>query len=130
MAETSFEYRLQRLFNETPAFEDAAEFTTRVEGRLDRGWTARRLAIGVAGLVGGGVAVAQTLGSDLFGRLELAGQASAGIAGRGVGGLFQSASALSPMLQVVPIGGEVLWLVAGLGALAIALLATRLMEQW
>lgn len=128
MAEHPFEHRLQRLFAETPVFTDATLFAGVVEQRLDRGWTARSLAIGLAGLIGGAVAVIQALGSDLFGRLELAGRASAGAAGRGVSGLVE-ASSLLPAITAFPLQGETFWLIAGLGALAIALIATRLIEQ-
>lgn len=129
MAEHPFEHRLHRMFAEAPAFPDAGLFAAQLEQRLDRGWTVRSLAIGAAGLVGGGVAVVQALGSDLFGRLELAGRASAGAAGRSVSGLVEASAAI-PSLGGLAFGGETLWLIAGLGALAIALIATRLLEQW
>jgi hypothetical protein len=51
--DNSFEFRLERMFAEAPARADADLFTLRVLDRLDRGWTARRLLIGVMGAAGG-----------------------------------------------------------------------------
>ena len=49
MAEADFERRLERLFGEAPDLADSQAFAERIERRLDRGWTARRWLIGVAG---------------------------------------------------------------------------------
>lgn len=129
MADQAFEHRLHLQFAEAPAFPDADQFALRIEHRLDRGWAVRRMAIGAAGLIGGGLAVVQLMGSDWLGRVELASRTSAVHAGRGLGGLADGLSALTPVLRAVPLGGEALWLIAGLGALAVALLATRMLEQ-
>ncbi|MEI9965940.1 MAG: hypothetical protein WDM92_16195 [Caulobacteraceae bacterium] len=59
MAELDFESRLNRWFTEAPAFPDADRFAARVQDRLDRSWTLRRLMIGAAGLVGGVIAAAR-----------------------------------------------------------------------
>jgi hypothetical protein len=40
MAEIDFERRLERLFADAPELPDASAFATRIEGRLNRGWTA------------------------------------------------------------------------------------------
>lgn len=130
MADYGFERRLQSLFAEAPPFEDSPAFAARVEGRLARSWAVRRMAIGTAGSVGGAVAVIQLVGSDWLGRLELASRTSAAEAGRSVGGVLGGVSALRPVLHALPIGGEAIWLIAGLVGLAIALLATRALEQF
>lgn len=77
MAEPSFEFQLERMFAEAPAAPDADLFTAIVMGRLDRGWTTRRVVIGGMGLIGGIVGAAQVVGSDAFGHLQAAaGQAN------------------------------------------------------
>lgn len=129
MADHAFEHQLHTLFAEAPLFDDAAAFTLRVESRLDRGWAVRRMAIGTAGLIGGGVAVLQLVGSDWLGRLTSASRISAGEAGRSMGGMLDGVSALAPVLNALPLGGEIVWLIAGLIGLAVALLATRALEQ-
>lgn len=129
MADHGFERRLQQLFNEAPAFPDAGAFAAQVEGRLDRGWALRRTAVGVAGALGGALALMQVAGSGWFSRLEIATRSSASEAERHVGGVFSGLANLSPALRAVPIGGEVVWLIAGLAALAVGLLATRALEE-
>lgn len=129
MADYAFERRVQALFAETPAYLDAPAFAARVEGRLDRGWAVRRAAIGAAGLVGGGVAVVQLVGSDWLGQLEMASRTSAAQAGRSVGGVLDGVAMFAPLLHALPLGGEALWLIAGLLGLAVALLATRAIDQ-
>src|SRR5665213_3077861 len=69
MAEASFEGRLERMFAEAPAMRDADLFTLQVVDRLDRGWTARRLLIGIMGAVGGVIGSAQILGSGVIGHI-------------------------------------------------------------
>ena len=70
MAEASFEGRLERMFAETPAMRDADLFTLQVVDKLDRGWTARRLLIGVMGAAGGVIGSAQILGSGVIGHIQ------------------------------------------------------------
>lgn len=129
MGDFSFEARLQRLFAEVPPFADSPAFAAQVEARLDRGWAVRRVAIAAAGLLGGGIAVVQLVGSDLPGRLELASRSSTVAAGRQVGLAVEGLGRLTPAFRALPLGGETLWLIAGLGALALALLATRVIEE-
>ena len=70
MAETSFEFNLERMFAETPARPDADIFAARVLERLDRGWTARRLLIGSMGALGGLVGAYQILGAGALQQLQ------------------------------------------------------------
>ena len=63
MADFEFEGRLERLFAQPPRLADGDAFARRVEARLDREWTLRRVLIGAAGLAGAVVALGQTLGS-------------------------------------------------------------------
>jgi hypothetical protein len=61
--DNSFEFRLERMFAEAPALPDAELFRVRVLEKLDRGWTARRLLIGVMGVAGGLIGAFQLVGS-------------------------------------------------------------------
>ena len=69
MAETSFEFKLERMFAETGAAPDAELFTLRVLERLDRGWTTRRLLIGAMGALGGVIGAYEILGSGATGQV-------------------------------------------------------------
>ena len=129
MADHAFERRLQTLFADASGFDDASAFAAGLESRLNRVWAVRRVAIGTAGLIGGGVAVVQLVGSDWLSQLQLASHTSAVEAGRSVGGMLDGVSAFAPVLRLMPLGGEAGWLIAGLVGLAIALLATRALEQ-
>ena len=125
MADPDFETRLQRLFAEAPDLADADGFARRIEARLDRSWTLRRILIGTAGLGGGAIAVAQTVGAHLFDRV-------AGFSDASASAVSQSARTLSQLhlLSALPIGGEVLWVGAGLALLAVVLMATRSLENF
>ncbi|WP_174300669.1 hypothetical protein [Caulobacter sp. S45] len=127
MSDPSFEQELGRLFAEPPPLTSHADFTLAVKARLDRGWAMRRVLIGAAGVVGGLVAAGQVVGANLVQRAAMASQGAdnrvhdvaADLLARGEATLH---------LQSLPLGGEVLWMVAGLAAMGVALLAARLME--
>ena len=125
MADPDFETRLTRMFADAPALADADGFARRIEDRLDRSWTLRRLGIGVAGLTGGAVAVGQTLGAHLFDRV-------AGISDASANAFTHGAKTLSQLrfLSELPIGGEVMWMGAGLAVLALVLMATRSLQEF
>jgi hypothetical protein len=125
MADPDFDARLMRLFAEAPAFADADGFAQRVENRLDRTWTVRRVLIGAAGLAGGAIAVGQAVGANVFDRIVGFSDASAAT-------MAHSARALSQLrfLSELPVGAEVLWVGAGLAVLAVALMATRSLENF
>lgn len=127
MADHEFEARLHRLFGEAPAFPDAPLFAARVESRLDRGWTARKLLIGGAGVLGGGFAVAQLLVANLGARLREVSNESLAVAQNGLANLPGGTELAN--LRALPFSGEAVWLVLGLAVLAGALLATRSVEE-
>ena len=72
MAESSFEFRLERMFAEAPAAPDADLFTLGVLERLDRGWNTRRMLIGAMGALGGVIGAYEILGSGATGQLAMA----------------------------------------------------------
>jgi hypothetical protein len=61
MSADEFDPDIERLFSRAPQLPDAALFTAQVEQRLRKGSRVRFLALGLAGLVGGVVAVRETL---------------------------------------------------------------------
>ena len=65
MSADEFDPFVERLFARTPAMPDAALFTAKVEQRLQKGSRVRFLALSVAGLVGGAVAVRETMQVDI-----------------------------------------------------------------
>jgi hypothetical protein len=124
MADPEFETRLSRWFTQTPAFADSDAFTRRIEGRLDRSWTLRRVLIGAAGVAGGVIAVGQMLGVHLYERLEGASAASSTFFSQGSRAMDQLRHLTSQ-----PMGVEVMWTGAALAVLAVILLATRSLEE-
>jgi hypothetical protein len=65
MSADEFDPFVERLFARTPAMPDAPLFTARVEQRLQKGSRVRFLALSLAGLVGGAVAVRETMRVDI-----------------------------------------------------------------
>jgi len=126
MAELDFEMRLDRMFNEPPVMPDAEAFARLVEMRLDRGWNLRQVAIGAAGLVAGLVGVSQLLGSRLLFDAGAATQRNATAFTDSINGLVRTGENLSAL----PFGGEVLWLAAALGVMALAFAVIRAVEEF
>ncbi len=125
MADLDFETRLERMFAQPPAFADADAFARRVESRLDRSWTVRRWAIGAAGLAGGIVATGQVIGSNVSQRMQGLGTEAMADLSSGVRSFGPEWKALS----LLPVGTEVLWMGAALAIMAVALVATRMLEE-
>lgn len=65
MSADEFDPFVERLFARTPAMPDAPLFTARVEQRLQKGSRVRFLALSLAGLIGGAVAVRETMQVDI-----------------------------------------------------------------
>jgi len=130
MADRTFEMELDRMFGEAPAFPDTDLFAARVEARLDRGWTFRRLLIGGLGIAGGLIGGAQILGSGLLSRIGELSARSNHMVSSGLGDL--TAEHILPPGLAVPnlfLGGGVLWMSAALAILAIGFIATRAIKE-
>jgi hypothetical protein len=127
MAEPSFERHLQRLYLEAPTFPDAGAFATGVQRRLDRAWALRRGLIGVAGVMGGVIAAAQFVGSNLVERASLA-SADVSVRLHDLAAWLTRRTGWEIDTHTLPMGGEALWLVAGLAVLGLGLLAARVFE--
>jgi len=125
MAEVVFERELERMYAEAPAFVDAEYFARRVEERLDRGWTARRMLIGGLGLAGGLIGGGQLLASGLMARIGNLPIESGRLVSAGLKDVLpQSLSTAN-----LPLGGEALWMSAGLAVVAIGLAITRAIRE-
>ena len=128
MSDPSFEHQLGRLFAEQPTFPDQPAFTAAVQARLERGWTVRRLMIGAAGSVGGLIAAVQIVHADLVHRSGSASH-TADDRAHDLAAELIARSQAALHLQTLPFGGEVVWMVAGLGAVGLALVAARVMDS-
>jgi hypothetical protein len=87
MSADEFDPFVERLFARAPVMPDAALFTARVEQRLQKGSRVRFLALSLAGLIGGAVAVREAVSIDL----NLA-PGEGVVAGKALGQGLQSAS--------------------------------------
>ena len=123
MVEAEFERRLERLFAEAPELPDCQAFADRIERRLDRGWTARRWLIGVAGLVGGVIGASQLFMSNLFERVETAGQ-SARVLSQGLSRVTPSTDMVSALS-----GGYGVWIAVGLAVVTLGFAVSRVIEE-
>ncbi|HMO43728.1 MAG TPA: hypothetical protein PKB04_10510 [Phenylobacterium sp.] len=125
MSEVEFDRALERMFRETPPISDNEVFVARVARRLERGWAARRMLIGAAGLVGGVIGASQLIMSNLLGRAEFTGVDSTRI-------VTSSVRQLAPQLDWLfsrPAGVETIWVAAGLALLALGFAVTRIIEE-
>lgn len=121
MDDGAFSGSVRRLFDEAPPFPDTPLFALEVERRIARRWALRRLLIIAAGVSGGVLAVAQTLGSGLMERLARAPRLLETVKV----GLLQAGGVSRLSALELPYAGEILWLVVGLIVLALALLVGR-----
>jgi len=124
MAEVDFERRLERLFAEGPELADAGAFAERVERRLDAGWTARRWLIGAAGVVGGVIGASQLMVSNLFQRVETAGDSA-----RLISSGFNRISTQTDWLSVASAGGVGVWVAAAAAVVMMGFVLTRVIGE-
>ena len=85
MSADEFDPEIERLFARSPQMPDAALFTARVEQQLQKGSRVRVLALGLAGVIGGVVAVRETMSVNL-------GASDGVVAGNALGQGIRSAS--------------------------------------
>ena len=145
-APDEFDPFIERLFRETPPMPDSAEFARGVEKRLAAGSRMRTVVIGAAGLVGGVVAVRETLGANLnfdAGQAAEAANLSAstvsaaepiGLTEAGVGALATQAqnglSGLGVNFDFAALGGmQMFWAVAALLIAAAVMAGMKLANE-
>ena len=119
-----FERRLERLFAEAPELPDAGPFADRVERRLDAGWTARRWLIGAAGVVGGVIGASQLMVSNLFQRVETAGDSA-----RLLSTSINHISAGTDWMAAISSGGAVVWAAAAMAVVMMGIVLTRVIGE-
>ena len=125
MAEVEFERRLERLFAEAPELPDAGPFADRVERRLDAGWTARRWIIGAAGVVGGVIGASQLMVSNVFQRVETAGDSA-----RLLSTSFNHISTGgADWWTAISAGGATVWVAAALAVVMMGFVLTRVIGE-
>jgi hypothetical protein len=124
MAEIEFERRLERLFADAPELADAGPFADRVERRLNTGWQTRRWLIGAAGVAGGVIGASQLFMSNVFQRLENAGD-SARVLEQGIRQITPRAGWVSGFAD----GGAVVWVASALAIVAMGFALTRVIEE-
>jgi hypothetical protein len=125
MADLEFEARLGRMFDEPPALSGGEAFAHGVETRLNRGWGVRQLLIGAAGLAGGVIGAGQLFGSGVMPRFQAVSEQAGQAFTHRLDGLLSGES-----LAALPLSGEVMWMAAALGVMALAFALTRAIEEF
>lgn len=125
MVDADFERRLERLFMESPELPDSGGFAERVEGRLNRGWTARRWLIGAAGVLGGVIGASQLFMSNVFQRVESA-EGSVRFLSSSVRQIAPKAEWVSSLSS----GGVVVWVAVGLAVVMMGFVLSRVIEEF
>jgi len=126
MADFEFESRLDKMFGESQAFDDAAPFATRVQSKLNRRWATRTVVIGALGGVGGLIGVGQIVGSGVLNRLSTFNGGSVQLA---AGALNRWTQAHVNAMTLPSGGGGAIWLAVTAAGLAIAWAISRLVED-
>jgi len=126
MAEPDFEAQLTRMFAEAPSFPDASLFNAEVAAKLDRGWTVRRMFIGLAGTAAGLIAAFQILSSRFSSEVsQLSRNGSHNFETEINAGLAKLNTVLTS-----PGSSEAVWLSACLAVAALAFAITRMVEDF
>jgi len=120
MSADEFDPEIERLFARAPHMPDAALFTAQMEQKLQKGSQVRFLALGLAGVVGGAVAVRETMSVN-FGNGEgvVAGNAlGQGIRGASLNTQTAVQAGLDQLglanLELGSMGGmQMFWIAAG-----------------
>ncbi len=148
-APDEFDPFIERLFRETPSMPDSADFARGVEKRLASGSRMRTVVIGAAGLIGGVVAVRETLGSNLsfnagseptttgFSAAAASLPENAGLMDAGVGALTAQAQAaqsglndLGVNFDFAALGGmQMFWAMAALLIAAAVMAGMKLVNE-
>ncbi len=88
MSADEFDPEIERLFARSPSLPDTALFTAEVESRLTTGSRLRSVVLTLAGVVGGGVALRELVGSNLNfaggGEVETVRRMSSGVEGASI----------------------------------------------
>ncbi len=119
-----FDTQLDRMFAEPPAFEDAGAFAGKVQSKLNRNWAARRLLIGVLGVIGGLIGVGQIVSSGVIGHMRNLARAAPNLASLDPARWHGHWSA-----GLSPATNGAIWLGLAAVGIALALALSRLIED-
>jgi hypothetical protein len=123
MAE-QFEARLDKMFAEPPAFDDAGDFAGHVQSKLNRNWTTRRLVIGALGGIGGLIGVGQIVSSGVVGHMKSLAQGAPSLASFDLSHWHGHLNA-----GFSPATSGAIWLGLAAIGIALALALSRLIED-
>ncbi|UAL08634.1 hypothetical protein [Caulobacter segnis] len=126
MAEPDFEAQLTRMFAEAPSFPDASLFNAEVAAKLDRGWTMRRMFIGLAGTAAGLIAAFQILSSRFSSEVTQLSRNT----GHNLQTELDAGYSKFNALFASPGSSEAVWLAACLAVVALAFAVTRMVEDF
>jgi hypothetical protein len=126
MADVDFERRLLQMFDQPPHFADADRFARSVDARLDRGWNLRQMVLGAFGVIGGIIGSLQMIRAGFVPQLETASQEASGMMTRQLDELWRAGAGYGAM----PVTGEVVWMAAALGVMALVFAVTRAVEEF
>lgn len=140
MSADEFDPAIERLFAQTPAFPDSALFEADVAARLSKSSRVRSIALSLAGLMGGVIAVRELLNVDLnFGAgAASASAASAPTSDGGLALLGEGGYALQTLmdrsgladLTAGSLGGmQLFWATTGVLVALLAVGAVKLSQQ-
>jgi hypothetical protein len=137
MSADEFDPEIERLFARTPSMPDASLFTTQIEARLAGGARMRGVVLTAAGLVGGVVAVRETMNL----RINL-GSSDAAVTQTGLGlGVQEAAGGVQASVQGVldqlglahlefgSVGGMQLFWIAAAALIAVAAAGAMKLSQ-
>jgi len=119
-----FEARLDKMFAEPPAFEDAGDFAGHVQSKLNRNWATRRLVIGALGGIGGLIGVGQIVSSGVVGHMKSLAQGAPGLASIDIRHWHGHLNA-----GFSPATSGAVWLGLAAVGIALALALSRLIED-
>jgi len=119
-----FEARLDKMFAEPPAFEDAGDFAGHVQSKLNRNWATRRLVIGALGGIGGLIGVGQIVSSGVVGHMKSLAQGAPGFASIDIRHWHGHLNA-----GFSPATSGAVWLGLAAVGIALALALSRLIED-
>lgn len=138
MSADEFDPFIERLFGQSPVMADSAAFAAGVERRLDQGSRVRTLTLSIAGLIGGVIAVRETVAANLrfepsASSLEVARLADTGVATFAARAQSAAESGLSDLGLGVDLssmlGMQMFWLASAVLVAAAAAAATKLIQD-
>lgn len=139
MSADEFDPAIERLFAQSPVFPDSALFEADVAARLSKSSRMRSIALSLAGLAGGVIAVRELVNVDLrLGETAAAASAAAPSAGRGLALMGEGGHALQSLLErynladlaAGSLGGmQLFWATTGVLVALLAVGAVKLSQQ-